>query len=121
MDSINIGMLKNHKGEIWISKEDLIFPFWLKFLNDMGIKEMNTGLPFKMISVLPSTQEVRKIIYKCYIHITSILTLVTLFIMTLQSFLICWVIPTIFIICIGLIKIHIFRENKDRMVKELQK
>ena len=82
---------------------------------------MNTGLPLKMISVLPSIQEVRKFIYKRYMDIISMLTLATLFIMTLQSFLICWVIPTIFIICIWLIKIQYFKEDKDKMVKELQK
>ena len=34
MDSINIGML-NHKGEIWISKEDLIS--LLKLYVDSGV------------------------------------------------------------------------------------
>lgn len=82
---------------------------------------MKTGLYIKLIDALPSSQEVSKFIYKRYMDIIATLTLVMLFIMTLQSFLICWVIPTIFIICIGLIKIHIFKENKDKMVKELRK
>lgn len=82
---------------------------------------MKKVLYIKLIDVLPSSQKVSKFIYKRYVEIISILTLVMLFIMILQSFLICWVIPTIFIICIGLINIHIFKENKDKMVKELKK
>lgn len=78
---------------------------------------MNTN---KIKEVLPSSQKVSKFIYKRYIDIIATLTLVMLFIMILQSFLICWVIPTIFIICIGLIKIHIFKENKDKMREEFR-
>lgn len=82
---------------------------------------MIVGLPFKMIPVLPSMKDVKGFLYKSYIDLVGIFTLVMLFVMILQSFTIFWVVPTIFIICICLIKFHIFRENKDKMVKELSK